>query len=151
MLKFQDSPCPPATEPEAARFGREGEDAAARYLRHLGWRILDRNWRSGPLELDIVCCEGDTLVFVEVKTRAASGLASPAQAFTLTKRDRMIRAAQAWLCAHDAWDRPCRLDLVAVTHTAAGDYHTELVRHVIELDSSTGNPVGGRHTPWQPW
>lgn len=52
-----------------AALGRAGEDAAATLLHSHGMCILARNWRSGPLELDLVCREGDTLVFVEVKTR----------------------------------------------------------------------------------
>ncbi|MBR6624776.1 MAG: YraN family protein, partial [Mailhella sp.] len=63
-----------------ARTGAEGEDAAAAHLCRLGWKILDRNWRSRHLELDIVAEERDTVVFVEVKTRAEGGLQSPFEA-----------------------------------------------------------------------
>lgn len=140
--------------PATVRTGRDGEEAAARFLADQGWAILDRNWRSGPLELDLVCREGDTLVFVEVKTRAGNGLTSPSDAFTPAKRGRVIRAARAWLAAHDAWDCPCRFDLAAVTFQN-GLYHTELMRHVIELDAASrgrpGHSMGGGHAPWQPW
>ena len=136
---------------EAARFGREGEEAAARHLLGLGWKILDRNWRGGHLELDLVCREGDTLVFVEVKTRNADDPALPAEAFTPAKQRRVVRAARAWLDAHDAWALPCRFDLAGVTRTADGLYHTELTRHVIELSFDAGHPVGGGHASWQPW
>ena len=45
--------------------GRAGEDAAADWLEKAGMRILARNWRSGSYELDLVCRDGDELVFVE--------------------------------------------------------------------------------------
>lgn len=123
------------------RAGREGEDAAARAVLARGWKILDRNWRAGHLELDIICQDGEEIVFLEVKTRAEHGLASPAEALTPEKRRRLIRAAQAWLSAHDAWERPCRFDLASVIMSgvapnapsdAGGRYRTEIMSHVIE-------------------
>lgn len=117
------------------RTGSEGEDAAARAVRARGWKILDRNWRAGHLELDIVCEDGEELIFLEVKTRAENSLSSPLEALTREKRRRLIRAAQAWLSAHDAWERPCRFDLACVTagNTGAGTYYrTEILSHVIE-------------------
>ena len=134
-----------------ARTGAEGEDAAAAHLCRLGWKILDRNWRSRHLELDIVAEERDTVVFVEVKTRAEGGLQSPFEALTPTKKERLCRAAQAWLEAHDAWSRPCRFDLVCVT-SRAGTYQTELIRNVIEYgEQGARNALGRRNSSWQPW
>ena len=131
--------------------GAEGEDAAAAHLRRLGWKLLDRNWRYRHLELDIVAEERDTVVFVEVKTRAEGGLQSPFEALTPTKKERLCRAAQAWLEAHDAWSRPCRFDLVCVT-SRAGTYQTELIRNVIEYgEQGSRNALGGRNSSWQPW
>lgn len=130
----------------AARRGRMGEEAAARHLRAQGLRVLHRNWRRGRLELDIVCVEGDTVVFVEVKTRDAKGLASPADALTPRKRDACVRAARAWLAAHDAWERPCRFDVVGV-FCDGPNYTLEHYRHAFDLSAS----LGGGDAPWQPW
>ena len=143
---------PVARVPSAkARIGIAGEDAAAAYLRRLGWNILERNWRSRHLEIDIVAEERETLVFVEVKTRTEGGLQRPFEALTATKKERLCRAAQAWLEAHDAWSRPCRFDLVCVT-SRAGTYHTELIRNVIEYgEQSPRHSLGRRDTSWQPW
>ena len=133
-----------------ARTGRGGENAAAAMLQGMGWTILDRNWRSGHLELDLVCREGDTLVFVEVKTRARDGMQSPVEALTPVKKERLVRAAQHWLADHDAWDSPCRFDLACVV--AQGDYYqTELIRDVIVFGEQTGHAVGRGNTAWQPW
>ena len=144
---------PQATRPQTAqaRTGAEGEEAAAEHLRRLGWKILARNWRSCHLELDIVAEERDTVVFVEVKTRAEGGLQRPFEALTPSKKERLCRAAQAWLEAHDAWNRPCRFDLACVT-SRAGTYQTELICNVIEYgEQSPRNALGRRDTSWQPW
>ena len=129
--KEADSDTKKHSEPSTARTGAEGEDAAAALLSRLGWKILHRNWRAGHLELDIVAEEQDVLVFVEVKTRAGNGLQRPFEALTAVKKERLCRAAQAWLDTYKAWDRPCRFDLVSVT-SQAGTYQTELIRNVIE-------------------
>ena len=81
--------------PQAAhlRLGQEGEDAAAELLTCKGFALLDRNWRLGRLELDLVCRDGDTLVFVEVKTRANAAHGGPAAALTPAKQRHLYRAA----------------------------------------------------------
>lgn len=135
-----------ASLPQAHRTGKEGEDAAAAFVQKRGLRILARNWRHGRLELDMVCAEGHTVVFVEVKTRKADGLTSPLEALTPRKRDALLRAAQHWLRANNAWDRACRFDLVAVLDHGA-HFTLEQYKNVFEFSA----PVGGRHTSWQPW
>lgn len=132
--------------PEHMRLGHAGEDVAAAVLQKVGFRLLDRNWRKGRLEIDLVCADGDTVVFVEVKTRQAQGMSDPADAVTPEKQRRLARAAQGWLAAHDAWRRPCRFDVVCVLRN--GDtFSAEHYRHAFDFSSS----LGGGHTAWQPW
>ena len=116
------------------RLGRAGEEAAAAEARARGWIILDRNWRYGHLELDLVCEDRGEIGFLEVRTRTERYLVSPAESLTPEKCRRLVRAAQAWLGAHDAWERPCRFDLACVTAADGGDgpYRTEILSHVIE-------------------
>ena len=135
----------------AVRTGAEGENAAAAMLRNMGWRILARNWRSGHLELDIVAEDHGELVFVEVKTRAKNGMTQPYEALGAVKKERLLRAAKAWIAEHDAWEKPCRFDLVCVL-AAKGHYQTELMSNVIEYtEHGTRHLVGGGHSSWQPW
>ena len=122
---------------------------AATLLRAHGMRVLARNWRSGPLELDLVCREGDTLVFVEVKTRGPGSLGSARDAVGPRKRQSLIRAARAWLAAHDQWHLPCRFDLVCIEPGPAGP-HMEHIRHAFDL-SGSGPSVDSGHASWQPW
>ena len=132
------------------RTGRAGEDAAADHVTRLGWKILARNWRHRQLELDLICRESGTVVFVEVKTRAADGMTRPDEALTPAKQARLVRAATAWLDKNGAWDCPCRFDLASVV-VQNGVFSVELVNNVIEFDPGRGNAVGGRHSAWQPW
>jgi len=118
----------------AAKRGRAGEDAAEELLRQAGWRILERNWRQGRHELDLVCEDGDELVFVEVRARSEGGMVSPAESVTPAKQRSLIRAARTYLNTHNAWERSCRFDVVCVTVGAR--IRTEHIRHAFELNQT---------------
>jgi putative endonuclease len=125
--------------------GREGEEAAARLLGQAGLRLLDRNWRYGNLELDIVCRDNDTLVFVEVKTRSSKSRGGPAAAITAAKQRSLCRAACAWLSMHEQWHSPCRFDVICVLRQN-GNHHLEHYRHAFDCSMF----MGGGNTAWQP-
>ncbi|WP_297218654.1 YraN family protein [uncultured Desulfovibrio sp.] len=148
MLKPPAQAATSAAQARAA-LGQRGEAAAAALLQRRGYVLLDQNWRQGRLELDIVCRDGDTLVFVEVKSRRAHTQAGPADAMTPRKRRTLVRAAQYWLDAHAAWHRPCRFDVVTVIEDAQG-LHLEHLPHAFDF-TSAGDPVDCGHTAWQPW
>ena len=97
--------------------GRVGERLAREHLERLGYRVLERNYRTRFGELDLIVCDDVHLVFVEVKTRRAGGLESSLQAVSPAKRRRVRSMAAAWLV--EASDRPrsrdLRFDVVAVT------------------------------------
>ena len=122
--------------------GRQGEDEAARLLEAKGLRILERNLRLGRLELDLVCEDGEYLVFVEVKTRAEGSLATPADGLTPQKRSRLIRAAQSYLSCRGLWHRPCRFDLVSVLFRHGAIAHAEHIPDAFSADMPG---------TWQPW
>src|SRR5690348_13964369 len=79
--------------------GRRGEDLAHRFLRNRGLQVVSRNFRprSGRGELDIVAWHGETLVFVEVKTRTTTEFGEPARAVGLDKENDLRRAAGEYL------------------------------------------------------
>lgn len=77
--------------------GRYGEDVAARYLESHGMRIVERNWRCGQGEIDIVAIEGDIVAVVEVKTRRSQRCGSPFEAIDPRKAARLRRLAVQWL------------------------------------------------------
>jgi putative endonuclease len=95
--------------------GRRGEDAATRFLKRLGYRILARGLDSRLGELDIIAVDDRTIVFVEVKTRTTTDAGHPADAIDATKQRRMTQAALAYLKSHGLLQYAARFDVVAVT------------------------------------
>jgi putative endonuclease len=96
--------------------GREGEDIACALLEKNSLLILARNVRYPNGEIDIVALDGATLVFAEVKWRRNDARGTPAEAVTLRKRFRVIRAARRWLVENPAraGAREVRFDVVAI-------------------------------------
>jgi len=95
--------------------GRLGERLALEHYERLGFRLIDRNWRTRAGEIDLVVCDGRTTVFAEVKTRRSGGL-DPLLSLTAVKRRRMRALAAAWLCERPTRPRTAalRIDAVAV-------------------------------------
>jgi putative endonuclease len=107
--------------------GKIGEQAAAEFLIQKGYRIAERNWRSGRAEIDIIAWLGDQcLVFVEVKTRSSEGFGGPEAAIDRAKMDRMARIAGIYMDSI-GYDWAIRFDTIAVI--LSGDKIIE-IRHV---------------------
>lgn len=117
--------------------GATGEKLACRYLRRHRFKILYRNFRgrSGG-EIDIVCRDGDTLVFVEVKTRSREDFGRPVEAVGVEQQKRISRGALAWLRMLDDPDILFRFDVVEVVMTADDDPRIELIRNAFPLAES---------------
>lgn len=84
-------------EGQRQKTGKRGEDEACLFLTENGHRILERNWRGGHLELDIISLAEDGLHIVEVKSRTAPVMAEPELNVGRDKMKRLVRAAQAYL------------------------------------------------------
>jgi len=95
MLFGRTKLSPNATDRQ--RLGARGEDAAARFLRRRGYKILARNFKSGKSEIDLVCRQSDWLVFVEVKTRVSEHRGAPSEAVQRDKQRVMSRGALDYL------------------------------------------------------
>jgi ribonuclease HII len=93
--------------------GARGEAAASQYLVSRGYEILEANYRSAYGELDLVVRQENLLVFVEVKTRSTGAIATPKEAVTAVKQQRLILTAQQYLLEHPSGLQP-RFDVVEV-------------------------------------
>lgn len=116
--------------------GRRGENAAARYLRRLGYVIVARGHRDAVGEIDLVAVDGRTLVFIEVKTRTSQDAGHPADAVDEKKQRRLTRLALSYMKRHDLLENPARFDVVAVTWPNRGS------RPMIEHFPNAFEPVG---------
>lgn len=100
------------------RLGVRGEDIACRYLQERGHVILERNWHSGHLEVDIISYDAEGIHFVEVKTRKNSIQAPPQDNVGHIKQKRLTRAALSFLNKArnlPSPDMECHFDIIAVT------------------------------------
>jgi putative endonuclease len=94
--------------------GDEGERIAARHLKQLGYRILARQARSRLGEIDLIALDGDSIVFVEVKSRRDEREGSPGEAVDRRKQVKLTQLALAWLKKKGLLGRRARFDVVAI-------------------------------------
>ncbi len=109
--------------------GARGESAAARYLRLCGYEILERNWECPAGEADIIARDGDTLVFVEVKTRTSFKKGFPSEAVGPKKRARYEKIAIWYLREYDEVDIHVRFDVIAIVVIAED---RGLIKHYVD-------------------
>jgi putative endonuclease len=119
---------------EHLRRGARGEKLACRFLRRHGYKILYRNFRGRRGgEIDIVCRDRDTLVFVEVKTRGREDFGRPLAAVDRQKQRRISQGGLAWLRLLDNPDILFRFDVVEVLITEDAKPRFELVQNAFRL------------------
>jgi putative endonuclease len=109
---------------EAKEFGVTGEQMAARYLEEQGYVILDRNYRRGHKEVDIIALDHGELAVVEVKTRTSEGVFAAEQAVDHRKRQNIIRVANNYMRRYHRTE-PLRFDIIAIVGSGA----TAEIRH----------------------
>ncbi|MDR2499205.1 MAG: YraN family protein [Tannerellaceae bacterium] len=95
--------------------GLDGEEQARQYLISIGYDILHSNWRWRRFELDIVAETDEELIFVEVKTRAASYLISPGEAVNRSKINRIVAAADMYVQKFNV-EKAVRFDIITVVY-----------------------------------
>jgi len=119
----RQNPIVKALAPLAQAHGQQAEERAGAWLAAHGLKILARNVRCRGGELDLVCLEGDTLIFVEVRLRTNPNFGCAAESITAAKRRRIIFAAKWWFlragCSYR--DYPCRFDAVLFDNGLAAE------------------------------
>ena len=90
--------------------GAAAEQLATDYLARQGLSVIERNFRVRGGEIDLICRDGESTVFVEVRLRSRSDFGGAAGSITSAKQARLILAARHWLVRHG--ETPCRFDCV---------------------------------------
>lgn len=101
-----------------SRLGQKGERIAVRSLKRRGYRLRDTNYRAPSGEIDLVAEDGDTVVFIEVKTRTSQEFGGPLESITPRKQHRIVQAARHYLTRHRLAGRPVRFDVVGIELTS---------------------------------
>ncbi len=117
--------------------GREAEAAAEAWLRRHGFEVLARNPATRRGEVDLVGREGETVCFVEVRSRSRLDYGTPAESVTRAKARRVVAAATDWAVRHGGLDRAMRFDVVSVVAGPDGPV-VEIVRDAFD---ATGEPA----------
>lgn len=113
--------------PNNTEKGNRGEELAGNYLIKKGYSILDKNWRSHHLELDIVAFKDNVLVVVEVKMRAGDSYGKPEDFVSLKKQKNTIKAANAYIVEKNI-DYETRFDIVSIID----NLHETTIEHITE-------------------
>ena len=95
------------------QLGKEGEDAACLFLQKEGYTLLERNWRFGRHEIDIIADNDEFIVFVEVKTRSSSQWGNPEDFVSKTQIKRIVDAADFYLREKDI-SKDARFDIISI-------------------------------------
>jgi putative endonuclease len=99
---------------QTARFGLAGERVAERWLVRRGWRVLQRRYRSGHRDIDLIAERDGLIAFVEVKARTGSSFGDPVEAVNWKKRNELVRSAITWIDRHGRPGEQYRFDVIGV-------------------------------------
>ncbi|MCP4724727.1 MAG: YraN family protein [bacterium] len=95
--------------------GEKGEKIACKYLKKIGIKILERNYRAVRGEIDIIGQDEDCLVFFEVKTNSAPSDIPPESRVNTAKQKQIGKIARAYLQNTEQFDKDCRFDVIGIT------------------------------------
>lgn len=107
-----------------------GEDKACEYLKKLGFKIIERNFRKGYGEIDIVALDKDVLTFIEVKTRTSNQFGTPLEQIAYWKLKSLIKTAQYYKMTHPKLPDALRIDAVSVILNRTKVQNIELTKNI---------------------
>ena len=114
--------------------GERGEALAWNFLRKLGYKILEKNYRTRFGEIDLVAQKEGVIVFLEVKTRRDTRFGRPEEAVDWRKRRKLVRIAQAFLQTQGLENRAARFDILSVSWDGRGEPRFSLLEDAFTME-----------------
>jgi len=119
-------------------FGAFGESLAADWLTENGYRVLDRNFSCRAGEADIIAMQGDTVVFIEVKTRSSDRFGLPSEAVSAAKQRRLVKTALYYLQKNKLLDYMCRFDVMEIIADEENNNRINLIEDAFRYSGKYG-------------
>jgi len=117
---------------ERLALGKLGEDLAVKKVKRLGYKKIIRNYRCPFGEVDLIARDGETLVFIEIKTRKSKSTGIAKEAVDERKRRQLSKVALAYMKSHGCFETRARFDVVAVSFEGDGP-QIEVVKNAFDL------------------
>lgn len=115
-------------------FGKDAENAAAKFLKAKGYIILERNYRNKFGEIDIIAKQEGVICFLEVKARHSLNLGFPQEAVSISKQRKIGRVAVSYLKSNNLLECPARFDVLALLY-ANNQPEISLIADAFELNA----------------
>ena len=122
---------------EHLELGKAGEQKAQAYLEKLGYTLVECNYRVPFGEVDLIMRDQETLVFVEVRTKTDLDHGHPLETITPAKKQKLVKAAMAYLKKHGQYDVLCRFDVMAMIPQTRSDWDIEHIPNAFEVQRFT--------------
>ena len=117
---------------ERLELGRYGENLAYRKIKRLGYKKIIRNYRCSLGEVDLIAHDGDTLVFIEIKTRRGRPTGYAKEAVDARKKRQLSKVALSYMKSNDCSETRARFDVVAIS-IKKGKPQIEVVKNAFDL------------------
>ena len=109
-------------KPTPHELGKLGEKIASEYLKKKKYRIVEQGFRLFRGEIDLVAYDGETLVFIEVKTRGPESMGSPVESVNFRKQKQLRKIAEGYLVLNGISEVECRFDVISVLFDKNGEF-----------------------------
>ena len=117
---------------ERLELGERGEELAFRKIKSLGYKKIIKNYRCSLGEVDLVAKDGNTLVFIEIKTRKGRPIGFAKEAVNIRKQKQLSKVALAYMKANNCCDVSARFDVVAIS-MGSGPPQIEVIQNAFDL------------------